>query len=490
MSELEGIVMRSEGRKSSELELRTISIMLVLTLVSFSLVGLVSLMGENVRAQDPYEPDDTPAQASPIPTDGTLQTHTFHVAGDVDWVIFPALSANYYVIETHNLILADTYIYLVDTDGTTVLDEDDDGGLGLASKIVFFPPRDDLFYVEITEFGGDGGPGYSYDINVTESMIPLGGDVYEPDNNPAQASFIDTDGTIQSHNFHFAGDPDWVQFIALSGNLHTIETHNLVDADTYIYLIDTDGVTVLDEDDDGGVGLASKIVWLATVSDIFYVKVVEFNDRSGLAYTYDINITTSTPPGGDAYEPDNDPAEANPIPTDGTIQSHNFHVPSDPDWVWFTITPGDTYFIRTSNLGAPCDTVLFLFETDGVTLIDFDDDSGGGSASLIVWNSVGYPPGDYYVLVLEAAGGFGAGYTYDLNVTRSGPGNILPEARDILVDGYPEGSAEIMHILSANPLFEWSYFDPEGQPQTDYQVRVGTASGLGDMWDPGPAGGP
>jgi len=48
---------------------------------------------------DLYEPDDTCARATPIPTDGTVQVHTFHDLADEDWVSFQATAAMTYVIE-------------------------------------------------------------------------------------------------------------------------------------------------------------------------------------------------------------------------------------------------------------------------------------------------------------------------------------------------------------------------------------------------------
>lgn len=72
----------------------------------------------------------------------------------------------------------------------------------------------------------------------------------------------------------------------------------------------------------------------------------------------------------------------------------------------------------------------------------------------------------------------------------SAPGNDPPEATALTVDTFVSGSAGILHILSANPMFAWSYFDNESQAQTDYMVRVGSAPGLDDVWNPPPAGAP
>ncbi len=48
---------------------------------------------------DAYEPDNTCAQARPIPTDGSIQAHTFHTPGDADWASFQGIAGTTYLIE-------------------------------------------------------------------------------------------------------------------------------------------------------------------------------------------------------------------------------------------------------------------------------------------------------------------------------------------------------------------------------------------------------
>lgn len=52
----------------------------------------------------------------------------------------------------------------------------------------------------------------------------------------------------------------------------------------------------------------------------------------------------------DAYEPDDNYWLANWIPTNGTKQLHDFHVPGDPDYVKFNATEDERYLIETSDL--------------------------------------------------------------------------------------------------------------------------------------------
>ncbi len=57
------------------------------------------------------------------------------------------------------------------------------------------------------------------------------------------------------------------------------------------------------------------------------------------------------------------------------------------------------------------------------------------------------------------------------------------------VDGYLDGTVGILHIITANPVVNWTYADPESVPQAEFEVYVGTAQGVMDVWAPGPAPG-
>ena len=125
---------------------------------------------------DAFEPDDTPAQASPYtgvqshtfhtgaivqapneltPTYTGVQSRTFHVSADADWISFtvPADDVNRgipYILETFDLGWgADTKIVLYDTDGSTQLAQDDNGGEGVASRLEWTPSQAGSYYVKV-----------------------------------------------------------------------------------------------------------------------------------------------------------------------------------------------------------------------------------------------------------------------------------------------------------------------------------------------------
>jgi|GEM_PF-1530087 len=254
-----------------------------------------------------------------------------------------------------------------------------------------------------------------------------GGDSYEPDDSAGAAKSIGTDGSGQTHNFHVAGDNDWVKFDATSGRQYTIETANLGSgSDTYMYLYSTNGSTQLAEDDDGGGGLASRIGWTAPGNGTYYVRVRHYSSSaSGSNTNYDISVRDTGGGGGggggDSYEPDDSAGAAKSIGTDGSGQTHNFHVAGDNDWVKFDATSGRQYTIETANLGSGSDTYMYLYSTNGSTQLAEDDDGGGGLASRIGWTAPGN--GTYYVRVRHySSSASGSNTNYDISVRDTGGG--------------------------------------------------------------------
>ncbi len=89
---------------------------------------------------------------------------------------------------------------------------------------------------------------------------------------------------------HAHCDRDWITFFALAGATYEIETHNLTGgADTVLELY-SDCSTFLASDDDGGLGLASKITWMAVADGPLDVRVHEPGESYQPGYGYDIRV--------------------------------------------------------------------------------------------------------------------------------------------------------------------------------------------------------
>ena len=158
-------------------------------------------------------------------------------------------------------------------------------------------------------------------------------DAFEGDDEITQAATLNLN-QVQSHNFGNAGDQDWIKFNAEAGKDYTFSTRNLGPAaDTYLYLYDTDGATVLTANDDGNDTLASQIRWVAPTSATYYLLVRHWNPNvAGCGSGYELlgelaEIATPTP-------------TSTPIPGD-TPTPTNTSIPSDTPTPTTSI-PGDT----------------------------------------------------------------------------------------------------------------------------------------------------
>ena len=330
-----------------------------------------------------------------------------------------------------------------------------------------------------------------------------GGDAFEPDDTAGQARDIPTDGSRQDHTFHVGGDVDWLAFVAEIGKTYVIETF-VGDADTYLYLYDTDATTVIDENDDGGAGTASRIQWVCGTGGTYYLKVRHYNEAEGTG-SYQISVTATGGPGeGDAFEPDNTSAEAKVIATDGPRQERSLHVARDVDWISFEAEAGRGYTIQT--FVGTADTYMYLYDTDASTVLSENDDdvsrggkgqakvkgAGGKGAdkgtaktlgSTIEWNCE--TSGTYYVKVRDYDEFTGTG-TYELSVLSGAqqtgdefePDNTSAEAAPITTDGSCQERS--LHVMGD---VDWISFEAEAGRAYTIQTFVGTADTYMYLYD-------
>ncbi len=450
----------------------------------------------HLRARDPgvdtYEPDNTRDEAVPIEVDGDGQAHTFHGAcgGDVDWVTFEAIAGARYTIRTSNLTGGnDTVLRLVDEDGNEKGFDDDSSDSYPASQFDWVADEGGTYFIEVTPFnpfGGGSEIGYNLEV-VTSAMtrtppIPPGGcaDEFEPDDAPGEANPIAVNGGKQERTFHEAGDEDWVKFWAHAGNRYTIGTSGLdVGNDTYVCLYDADlREKACSDDIDPPFDLASRIVWLASESGTYYVKVRHDNPYVSGCLDYDLEVRSEVPCADD-YEGDDTPQRAQPIDL-GEPQDHNFHVAcadrvaheaDEADWVTFEASEGVTYTIMTSDLGGSNDTVLELYD-EGILydpnhrpLETSDDYLDNLPASQIVWQAPDND--DYYVKVSPfdtRVGGCGVSYTL----------RVIPSADHVELEASP---TELSAGGVETSLLEACVYDKDDVGLSDVTVHFTSTCG-------------
>lgn len=141
--------------------------------------------------------------------------------------------------------------------------------------------------------GSDGGGTAAY---------PTGIDSYEGstgDNTPATASRISV-GQSQSRTLWPMGDQDYVKVNLSAGTEYEFSANRLcATCDTYLYLYDIDGVTILDTDDDY-IGYDSMIRYTPVADGTYYLRVEAYDETYGVA-TYTLGARTVTDNDGDGY---------------------------------------------------------------------------------------------------------------------------------------------------------------------------------------------
>jgi Bacterial pre-peptidase C-terminal domain len=282
-----------------------------------------------IACEDQYEPDNRFPQEAKTLELNTEQVHTFCLSGttgpDTDWMRFVASAGKVYSFYTKDLSgPTDTVLSLYESDGNKLYQNDDyDPGHGLASRIDWSFTTPGVYYLAAREKRNGNSPAYRYTVGVTTTgeLPPTGtatasptispysptpttgpcNDAFEPDGMPSTASLIYI-GQTQHHSMCPAGDADWVRFFGRAGKVYTISTSNLgIGLDTYMWLFDGDGQTILAYNDDGGNGVASRIDFFPAADGFYYVQVKNAGDLGLPEMSYDLSLVVSPgapqPPG-------------------------------------------------------------------------------------------------------------------------------------------------------------------------------------------------
>src|SRR5690606_37531208 len=131
-----------------------------------------------------------------------------------------------------------------------------------------------------------------------------------------------------------------------------------------------------------------------TTGGVYYAMARHHNSLAAGDYTnYDLTLETGfcVPDEADTANGDNGPGDAVPVSADGAPVERNFCADpltgelGDQDWMRFSAAAGATYTIRTDQLGPNADTVLRLYDQNGLTLLAENDDDGASLASQIVF---------------------------------------------------------------------------------------------------------
>lgn len=289
-------------------------------------------------------------------------------------------------------------------------------------------------------------------------------DPFEPDDTSQQAVNIYPNDAPQRHFFCQGNDVDWTVFQGEPGLTYNIRTFHLgPDADTFLYLYNTDASSLLYLNNDcPGEEPASCIEYAFTQSGSYYLKVTSMNQGWGHNAYYWLEITNFTPTqtptstesptpsptvtdtttpspsetatdtptvtptptatytwtpcsDDDPAEPDNSPLTAKILTTDGIPVQRLFCSATDDDWLQIDVQSNATYSIWTSELGDLADTNLFIYDTAFSTLLAQNNNcQGEARASCLDYEFA--QPGLHYLKVESANRQWGPESDYNIQV--------------------------------------------------------------------------
>ena len=292
-------------------------------LVATSAAGTVEQSVTVFDIRSETEPNDDATQAlalvSGAPADGAIQP-----SGDVDWYALSVSPGGWVHAETSNGTGGcdmDTVIRLYDTDGTSQLVSDDDGGNGNCSLI---DPVDDAearnlsggtYFVRVAGFSTRTG---SYRLVITTGAPMCGNQLLEngelcDDGNAAPGDGCNASCGLEPIATYTApgapltvtssiapvGDQDFYQITVISTVYIAIET--FVDSvagtcpfgnDTFIRLYNGDLTTQIGTDDDDGVGPCSLVsfprdAWARLDPGVYWLQIEELGNNATIG-TYDV----------------------------------------------------------------------------------------------------------------------------------------------------------------------------------------------------------
>ncbi|MGA1869871.1 MAG: C13 family peptidase [bacterium] len=203
-----------------------------------------------------------------------------------------------------------------------------------------------------------------------------GPDIYEDDDTSDNSRVIMlNDAEAQAHNFHDAGDEDWVKFYGISDVIYTIKISNAdPNCDAVIELYYADGNMLLPPNDDGGLGEDELLDWKCEQDGVYYVKIKNFNPSLfGEDTGYDLTLyhpigeLWGTITGNVKDTNTGEPIEGVLIQTDCKASAISL-----PNGAYFMVHPTGDFTITAEAFGyQPAEDSMQITE-GGLTIMDFN----------------------------------------------------------------------------------------------------------------------
>jgi len=358
---------------------------------------------------------DSPLAASPIVAGSGLVSACLEAGGDLDYFFFQTIPGRTYLLLTSHLDNgADTVLYLIDTDGSTILKVDDDGGSDGGSRIEWAAPDGGTYFALVRHAQATIGTGcYAFSISTLQ--------VDDHGNEPLTATPLPVNGSTAG--FHETDtDIDVFLFSSEAGYSYAIELEKTSGEGTIgLRLLDDEGGDVLvSAIANGG---PARISWDAGAGGTRFLAV----DAEGGTGGYLLQVERS------GYVDDfaSTAATAEDLAALGLVAIGRIEVPGDVDWFRFRARAGGEYVFHIDAEGAIRAALVGL---DGETVLE-ETSTVGGNGLEIEWTA----PSDGVYFVEVSSSSSGVSYTLRVEATLQleylGQFNPRGYSFDVVADG-------------------------------------------------------
>lgn len=300
-----------------------------------------------------------------LPVDGTSVGAIIDPAADEDWLGFSAVGGHRYTATTFAASVS--FYYLAEVRGSDCMAVLADWSYGSPDELSIVPATTDTYYVRIASSLA-GSVGF-VEIGLTDEGVAV--DDYS--GSRAYAAAVTPDGTAQAGIIDYAGDVDWLRFLAADQHLYQLEVRAQstvinwnVAAELY-----TGGSAL------GGTGWSLSAAggppgnWAALR---YYVPSgsggdlhVRVNGYPGSAGPYEVRVTDLGIAAGDDHG--NDCMSASPVATDGTVYGAIIDPGTDEDWLAVSAQAGYRYELTSLVASASFQAFTTALDDDCATIL-------------------------------------------------------------------------------------------------------------------------
>jgi hypothetical protein len=348
-----------------------------------------------LAADDPYEPNDSPGAAAPIPAKASFKP-AIYPRGDYDWFKLWVAEPGLLQLTAHHVPEnLDLYVTVLDLNMTNMTGAVGPPRAGGDTVVDAELPTPGIYLIQISDGSNDASNVEPFAFDVAFRPVD---DAAEPNNAMSDAVIVPPTGERKAAIFP-RGDYDWLALdVDHPGELSLLASHSPENLDVYIQVLNANGQAVL-----GATGPARRGGDVDSFADLpapgrYFIQFNDGSNDASSAESFDLALNFVAQP--DQYEPNNGPAEAAPLTPGGQVLL-NILPRGDSDWFRIEVPAAGELGFVLEEVADNLDLYVTVLNSDQTPLAA---PLGPPREGAVTEGYVDLPrPGVYYVAVTDGS---------------------------------------------------------------------------------------